>query len=209
MQPFAALTSRMVPLLRSNIDTDQIIPASYLKVTSREGLGKGLFAHWRFADNGALAPEFVLNRAEYEGAQILVAGDNFGCGSSREHAPWALLDYGFRVVVSTSFADIFRSNAGKNGILAAVVSPEDHAALARIADESPDTEVTIDLAANRITSSTFGAIEFEVEPFARHCLLTGTDQIGYLLDLRAEIEDYEARNPQRVSTLQLTATQEP
>lgn len=204
MQPFSSLTSRLVPLLQSNIDTDQIIPAFYLKEMSRKGLGAGLFANWRYTDVGEVRPDFILNRPEHEGAQILLAGDNFGCGSSREHAPWALLDYGFRVVVSTSFADIFRNNAGKNGLLAAVVSPSDHATMVEVTGRDPVAEVTVDLEAGRIESAVFDPIEFEVEPFARHCLLHGLDQFGYLLDLQAQIEDYEGNHPQRVSTLQRT-----
>ncbi len=204
MQPFSSRTSRLVPLLQSNIDTDQIIPAFYLKEMSREGLGAGLFANRRYTDVGEVRPDFILNRPEHEGAQILLAGDNFGCGSSREHAPWALLDYGFRVVVSTSFADIFRNNAGKNGLLAAVVSPSDHATMVEATERAPAAEVTVDLESGRIESAAFDPIEFEVEPFARHCLLHGLDQFGYLLDLQAQVEDYEANHPQRVSTLQRT-----
>ena len=204
MLPFSSLTSRLVPLLQSNIDTDQIIPAFYLKEMSRKGLGAGLFANWRYTDVGEARPDFILNRPEHEGAQILLAGDNFGCGSSREHAPWALLDYGFRVVVSTSFADIFRNNAGKNGLLAAVVSPSGHATMVEVTERAPAAEVTVDLETGRIESAAFDPIEFEVEPFARHCLLNGLDQFGVLLDLQAQIEDYEANHPQRVSTLQRT-----
>ena len=204
MDAITQFESRSVVLATRDIDTDQIIPARFLTTTSREGMGEFLFHDLRLDSDGNPIADFILNRPEADGCEILVGGNNFGCGSSREHAPWALLDYGFRVVVSTSFADIFRNNAGKNGLLAAVVSPSDHATMVEATERAPAAEVTVDLESGRIESAAFDPIEFEVEPFARHCLLKGLDQFGVLLDLQAQIEAYEASHPQRVSTLQRT-----
>ncbi len=171
-----AFTSKTVVLPLANIDTDQIIPARFLKTTTRQGLGKSLFADWRFDDKGQPRPEFALNQRGAEGAQVLVAGDNFGCGSSREHAPWALTDFGFRAVVSTSIADIFRGNAVKNGLLPVVVDAQTHALLLA----SPGAEVTIDLLQLTLTAGGRTAL-FPLDPFARFCLLNGTDELGFLL----------------------------
>lgn len=200
MKPFTRLTSRLVPLPLANVDTDQIIPAAYLKVTDKSGLGQGLFANWRFAPDGEPDDEFVLNRPQHRGAEILLAGENFGCGSSREHAPWALLDYGFRAVVSPRFADIFRSNALKNGLLAASVPHTTHEALLRAVEADPEVTITIDLGAQRIILPGGAAVAFRIDPFARHCLLHGVDQLGYLLAQLPRIEAYEAKHPPRVDT---------
>jgi 3-isopropylmalate/(R)-2-methylmalate dehydratase small subunit len=188
MQPLRHVTSRTVVIASSDIDTDQIIPARFLTTTTKEGLGKQLFADWRYLENGAPKPEFVLNRPESQGAHILVAGRNFGCGSSREHAPWALLDYGFRAVISTEIADIFRGNALKNGFLPIVVDEQTSQWLLK----HPGAEVDIDLEAMRLTLPTGATISFAVEPFARHCLLNGLDEFGYLRSKLPDIERFEA-----------------
>ncbi|MYF95074.1 MAG: 3-isopropylmalate dehydratase small subunit, partial [Holophagales bacterium] len=185
------------------IDTDQIIPASYLKVTDRSGLASGLFSRWRYRDGdpeGDPISDFVLNRAEHGAARILLAGDNFGCGSSREHAPWALVGYGFRAVISTSFADIFRSNALKNGLLVVPVAEDVSAALFDAVAADPATEVTIDLEAQALSLPGGGETNFEVDPFARRCLLDGTDQLGYLLNQAPAIQAFEATHPARLDT---------
>ncbi|MXW01238.1 MAG: 3-isopropylmalate dehydratase small subunit [Holophagales bacterium] len=193
----------MAPLPIQNIDTDQIIPASYLKVTDRSGLASGLFSRWRYRDGdpeGDPISDFVLNRAEHGAARILLAGDNFGCGSSREHAPWALVGYGFRAVLSTSFADIFRSNALKNGLLVVPVAEDVSAALFDAVAADPATEVTIDLEARTLSLPDGGETNFEVDPFARRCLLDGTDQLGYLLNQAPAIQAFEAAHPARLDT---------
>jgi 3-isopropylmalate/(R)-2-methylmalate dehydratase small subunit len=172
----------------SNIDTDQIIPARFLTTTTKEGLGLQLFADWRYGADGAPNPEFALNRPESRGAQVLVAGRNFGCGSSREHAPWALLDYGFRAVISTEIADIFRGNSLKNGLLPIVVDES----TSRWLLENPGAEVDIDLGSARLTLPTGVSAAFPIEAFARHCLLNGIDELGYLRSKIADIERYEA-----------------
>jgi 3-isopropylmalate/(R)-2-methylmalate dehydratase small subunit len=181
------VASRTVVLPTANIDTDQIIPARFLTVTTKEGLGRGLFADWRYDAEGAPRPEFVLNRPEAQGAQILVAGDNFGCGSSREHAPWALVDHGFRVVVSTRFADIFCSNALKNGLLPVVVDEKTHRTLV----DRPGVEVTVDLEARTLTLPDGDPVTFPIDAFARYCLLNGQDELDFLLDQEASITAYE------------------
>jgi len=190
MPQFTTLTSRLVPLPVDNIDTDQIIPARYLKATDKNGMGEALFADWRYHPDGSPRPEFVLNDARYRGAQILLAGDNFGCGSSREHAPWALTGYGFRAVVSTSFADIFRNNALKNGLLPVIVDAQTHASLFALVAETPTAEVTIDLA-SRTLSYPGGSVTFPIDPFNKTCLLNGVDELGYLLGFEKEIAAYE------------------
>ncbi len=200
---FTRHTGTMAPLPIQNIDTDQIIPASHLKVTDRGGLASGLFARWRYRDGdpkGEPISDFVLNRAEHGAARILLAGDNFGCGSSREHAPWALVGYGFRAVVSTSFADIFRSNALKNGLLVVPVAEDVSIALFDAVAADPSTEVTIDLEARTLSLPGGGEASFEVDPFARRCLLDGTDQLGYLLNQARAIQAFEAAHPARIDT---------
>jgi 3-isopropylmalate/(R)-2-methylmalate dehydratase small subunit len=188
MEPLRRITSRTVVISSTDIDTDQIIPARFLTTTTKDGLGKQLFADWRYQEDGSPKREFVLNRPEARGAQILVAGRNFGCGSSREHAPWALLDYGFRAVLSTEIADIFRGNALKNGFLPIVVDEQTSQWLL----QHPGAEVDIDLTALRLTLPSGAAISFAIEPFARHCLLSGLDEFGYLRSKLAAIESFEA-----------------
>jgi 3-isopropylmalate/(R)-2-methylmalate dehydratase small subunit len=192
LQPIAMVSGRLVPLPVANIDTDQIIPARFLKVIDKEGLGRHLFADWRYDAEGRPKPEFVLNQPGAAGAGILLAGDNFGCGSSREHAPWALLGFGFRAVISTSFADIFRSNALKNGLLPVAVDPATHRELFEIAGRDPAAEVTIDLAAQAIRLPTGRAASFPIDGFSRACLLAGVDQLGYILKHAAAIAAHEA-----------------
>ena len=188
MEPIIQVRSITAVLPQSNVDTDQIIPARFLTVTTKAGLGKSLFADWRYLADGAPNPRFVLNQPQAAGAKILVAGDNFGCGSSREHAPWALVDYGFRAVISTSLADIFRNNSLKNGLLPIIVEPAVHAWLLA----HPGAEVTVDLQARELALPDGTRIAFPIEAFARHCLLNGTDELGYLLSRVPEIERYEA-----------------
>ncbi len=192
MPQFTKLTSRVVPFPVDNIDTDQIIPARFLKVTDKDGLGQNLFADWRYESDGSPKPDFVLNQPKYQGAQILLAGDNFGCGSSREHAPWALTSHGFQAVVSTSFADIFRNNALKNGLVPVAVDRETHAMLFDIVQEMPNHEWTIDLENEQVTLPTGDSFSFHIDPFARTCLLQGIDQLGYLLSFSEKIAAYEA-----------------
>ena len=189
MQPVAKLVSRTVVLAGANIDTDQIIPARFLTTTTRAGLGRHLFADWRYDASGAPRAEFALNAAAARGCRILVAGRNFGCGSSREHAPWALLDHGFRAVISTEIADIFSSNALKNGLLPVVIDE----ATSRWLIAHPGVEVRLDVAARTLTLPTGAAVGFPLEPFARHCLLEGVDELGFLLARDADIEAYERR----------------
>lgn len=191
MPKFTTLTSRVIPLPASNIDTDQIIPARFLKVTDKAGLGANLFADWRYRADGSPVPDFVLNRPEYQGAKILLAGDNFGCGSSREHAPWALTGWGIQAVISTSFADIFRNNALKNGLVPIVVDPAAHAMLFDLVQELPAAEWTIDLEAQLIRLPAGSNISFEIDPFARTCLLQGVDELGYILSHEKHIAAYE------------------
>ena len=188
MEPIRTLRSRTVVLPASDVDTDQIIPARFLTTTTREGLGEHLFADWRYAADGAPRAEFVLNQPQSRGCSILVAGHNFGCGSSREHAPWALTDFGIRAVVSTQIADIFRNNALKNGLLPVIVEPAAH----RWLIEHPGVEVSIDLDSSALTLPTGEAIRFPLEPFARYCLMNGVDELGFLLAREAEIAAYEA-----------------
>jgi 3-isopropylmalate/(R)-2-methylmalate dehydratase small subunit len=188
VQPIRTVRSRTVVLPVDDVDTDQIIPARFLKGTTKTGLGKHLFADWRFDAAGQARAEFVLNRPEAEGARVLVAGRNFGCGSSREHAPWALVDFGFRAVVSPSFGDIFRTNALKNGLLTIQVDPAVHAALLA----SPGSEVTIDLEAKDLVLADGRRAPFPIEPFARFCLLNGTDELAFLLSLEPKIAAHEA-----------------
>jgi len=189
MDPISSIRSRTVVMPSSNIDTDQIIPARFLTTTTREGLGAHLFADWRYDGAGAARPEFVLNQPQARGCQVLVAGRNIGCGSSREHAPWALLDYGFRAVVSTEIADIFRSNSLKNGLLPVVVDEATHAWLV----EHPGAEVEIDLPATQLRLPDGRAVTFPVEAFARYCLMNGVDELGYLLQQADAIAAYERR----------------
>ena len=187
MDAIAQWRSRTVVLPMADIDTDQIIPARFLTTTSKEGLGRHLFAYWRFNADGSDNTDFVLNAPDSSGCQVLVAGNNFGCGSSREHAPWALLDYGIRAVVSTAIADIFRSNALKNGLLPIVVDEETHAWLL----ENPGAEVVIDVAASTFTLPDGHAVNYPIDSFARHCLLEGIDQLAYLQQHDEQIRNFE------------------
>jgi 3-isopropylmalate/(R)-2-methylmalate dehydratase small subunit len=200
MKPFTTLTSHMVAIPVENIDTDQIIPARFLKTTSKAGLGKNLFADWRYDADGNPRPDFELNRPEADGAQVLLAGDNFGCGSSREHAPWALTDFGFRAVVSTSFADIFRNNALKNGLLPVIVDAETHRQLFSLVEEEPDTQITIDLEAQSLQFPDGRKVAFPIDGFSKTCLLEGIDQLGYLVKHGEGIAEYEQSHPSRVNT---------
>jgi 3-isopropylmalate/(R)-2-methylmalate dehydratase small subunit len=185
---FSTLTSKVVPLPDSDVDTDQIVPARYLKVTDKNGLAEALFADWR-----AAKPDFPLDLPENRGAQILLAGHNFGCGSSREHAPWALVAGGFRALISTAFADIFRGNALKNGLLPIVVEPAIHQDLFARRRRDPNLQLTIDLEAQTLTIPGGEVVRFAVDPFAKRCLLAGVDELGYLVQLLGQVEKYEAR----------------
>jgi len=189
MEPIKVLRSRTVVLPMSNIDTDQIIPARFLTTTTREGLGQNLFADWRYDPQGAPRPEFALNRPEAQGCQVLVAGRNFGCGSSREHAPWALLDYGIRAVISTEIADIFRNNSLKNGLVPVVVDEN----TSRWLSEHPGAEVSIDLDSTTLVLPGGERVMFPLEAFSRYCLMNGTDELGFLLARMNEIKAYEKR----------------
>lgn len=200
MAQFTTLTSRIVPLPVDNIDTDQIIPARFLKVTDKNGLGKVLFCDWRYTDsiqsvdaaaNATPNTDFALNKADYQGAKVLLAGDNFGCGSSREHAPWALTAWGFTAVISTSFADIFKNNSLKNGLLPVVVDAETHADLLDLVEESAMAEVTIDLESQTITLPGGRKASFPVDAFAKQCLLQGVDELGYLMNFSDKVLEYE------------------
>ena len=197
---FHRVTATMMPLPVDHVDTDQIIPAEYLKTTERQGIGKGLFAGWRRLPSGQPDPSFVLNDPRHAGAQILVAGENFGCGSSREHAPWALIDHGFRAVVSSGFADIFRSNALKNGLLPVEIPAAERDALMTIAQDQPSTEITIDLEACKLIHPEGREIPFQVDAFSRRCLLDGVDTLGYLLSRLPAIEAWEGSQPTTLNT---------
>jgi 3-isopropylmalate/(R)-2-methylmalate dehydratase small subunit len=187
MEPIKTIRSRTAVLPLTNIDTDQIIPARFLRSTTREGFGKHLFSEWRYDANGNPRPDFVLNKPESQGCSVLVAGRNFGCGSSREHAPWALTDYGFRAVVSTEFADIFRNNSLKNGLVPVLVDEATSAWLLA----NPGAEVTIDLETTTLSLPNGQKVTFPMEPFARYCLMNGVDELGFLLSKNAEISAYE------------------
>lgn len=191
MEKFSSIHSRVVVLPNDNIDTDQIIPARFLKTTSKTGLGENLFADWRYQADGSPVPDFPLNDSRAVDARILLTGDNFGCGSSREHAPWALSSYGFQAVVSTSFADIFRNNALKNGFLPVQVDAEAHDAMFEAIRLHPDVEFSIDLE-NQVISWPGGhEVEFPIDKFSKNCLLKGVDELGYILGFDAEISAFE------------------
>ena len=192
--------SRMVPLAINNIDTDQIIPARFLKTTTKQGLDKQLFCDWRYDAQGRPNPDFILNQPRARGAQVLLAGDNFGCGSSREHAPWALTQFGFRAVVSTSFADIFKQNSLKNSLLPIVVPPDVQAELFAAVANDPDAVVKIDLANQTLTTPGGRKVEFPIDAFSKHCLLEGVDELGYILQHEARIAAYEARRVGSIDT---------
>jgi len=189
MEPIKTIRSRTAVLPLSNIDTDQIIPARFLRATTREGFGKHLFSEWRYDASGAPRPDFALNKPEAQGCSILVAGRNFGCGSSREHAPWALTDYGIKAVISTEFADIFRNNSLKNGLVPVLVDD----ATAEWLLKNPGVEITIDLATSTLTLPNGQSVKFPLEPFAAYCLMNGVDELGFLLSKNAEISAYESK----------------
>jgi 3-isopropylmalate/(R)-2-methylmalate dehydratase small subunit len=193
MATFTKLTSRVVPLLVDNVDTDQIIPARFLKVTDKNGLGEQLFCDWRYNTDGSPKPDFVLNQPQHRGASILLAGDNFGCGSSREHAPWALTAFGFRAVISTTIADIFRSNSMKNGLLPIILTLEEHRQLKDEIQKSPNAEVTINLEKQQITFPSGKNATFPIDLFSKFCLLNGVDELEYLRRFSKEVEQYEAK----------------
>lgn len=194
MAQFTTLTSFMLPLVVNNIDTDQIIPARFLKATDKKGMGEALFADWRYTADGSPNPDFVLNQPTYQGAQILLAGDNFGCGSSREHAPWALTGFGFRAVISTSFADIFRNNALKNGLLPIEVDAGMHRTLFELAEETPGAEITVDLASQMVQLPGGRSASFLIDNFSKTCLLNGVDELGYILGFAEKIAEYEDKS---------------
>jgi 3-isopropylmalate/(R)-2-methylmalate dehydratase small subunit len=196
MIPFTNFESRMVKLAINNIDTDQIIPARFLKTTSKQGLDKQLFNDWRYLADGSANPAFILNSPESQGRQVLLAGDNFGCGSSREHAPWALTQWGFRAVISTSFADIFKQNSLKNSLLPIVVPADVHAELF-----ASDGVVRIDLPNQTLTTPAGREVHFPVDPFSKHCLVNGVDELGYILQHEAQIAAYEGSHPAPINTL--------
>jgi len=198
---FESFTSRVIPLPKENVDTDQIVPARYLKATDKLGLREALFHDWRFTEDGGLRePRFVLDRPEMAGRQILLAGDNFGCGSSREHAPWALVGWGIRAVITTSCADIFRNNALKNGLLPIVVDAERHAQLFALVAADPDVELSVDLEAQLVHLPGDDDLQFDVDPFSKLMLIRGTDELGYLLDHTRAIDAWDEANAPRVDT---------
>ena len=189
---FTTLTARCVVLPIQDVDTDQIIPARFLKVTDKLGLGEKLFCDWRYLDDGSPNPKFILNQPEAEGTQILVTGRNFGCGSSREHAPWALVGFGFSAIISTLFADIFKGNAVKNGLIPVVVEPAAHAELVALRAKNPNLQITIDLKSQTVSWLGQTPVMFPIDPFSRTCLLEGVDELGYLQKFQTQAEAYEA-----------------
>jgi 3-isopropylmalate/(R)-2-methylmalate dehydratase small subunit len=201
MKPFTNFESRVVALPINNIDTDQIIPARFLKTTSKLGLDKNLFYDWRYDAEGNPKPDFILNQTAAHGAQVLLAGDNFGCGSSREHAPWALTQFGFRAVLSTSFADIFKGNALKNSLLPIVVPSSAHAELFAALAADSNVTVKIDLPNQTLTLPGGRTVEFPVDAFSKHCLVNGVDELGYILEQEPAIAAFESRRAGSVNTL--------
>ncbi len=195
MEPINTFTARVIALPNENVDTDQIIPARYLKITDKVSLAQYLFNDWRYDTHGNPRPEFLLNHPEARGARVLLAGNNFGCGSSREHAPWALLGFGFRAVISTSFADIFRNNALKNGLLPITVDNASHHMLFDFAAEFPAAEIKVDLATQTLTLPDGETISFPLDPFSKFCLLNGVDELGYLLEHEGQIRAFELAHP--------------
>jgi 3-isopropylmalate/(R)-2-methylmalate dehydratase small subunit len=201
MEKFTTLTATMVVIPTENIDTDQIIPARFLKVTDKKGLGDNLFCDWRYDASGNPNPDFVLNTPQGYKAKILVAGDNFGCGSSREHAPWAIMGYGFQAVISTSFADIFRNNSLKLGLLPVIIDKETHLQLMSLVEEEPDTQILINLAEQTVQLPDGRKVEFPIDTFSKTCILNGIDQLGYLQHHLVEVETYESTHLDRINTL--------
>jgi 3-isopropylmalate/(R)-2-methylmalate dehydratase small subunit len=205
MEPIKPFESTLVAVPVENIDTDQIIPARYLKTTNKQGLGEQLFADWRYESDGAAKADFPLNNPAAKGANVLIGGHNFGCGSSREHAVWALQGFGFQAVISTYFADIFRNNALKNGLLPIQVDAETHRQLLSLVEEDPATQIKVDLEAQAITLPDGRKVGFPIDGFARRCLLDGVDQLGYLANMDDAISAYENAHVGRVNTLQASA----
>jgi 3-isopropylmalate/(R)-2-methylmalate dehydratase small subunit len=200
MEPVKTFTASMAPLPINDIDTDQIIPARFLKVTDKNGLGEACFSDWRYESDGSPKADFVLNQPEYNKAGVLLAGNNFGCGSSREHAPWALMGAGFKAVISTYFADIFRSNSLKNGLLPIMLDDATVQQLISLSSEEPDTSITISLEDQQVILPDGRVVSFEIDGFSKYCLLNGVDQLGFLLNLDENIVHYEETYPQRVET---------
>jgi 3-isopropylmalate/(R)-2-methylmalate dehydratase small subunit len=202
MKPFTNFESRMMPLAINDIDTDQIIPARFLKTTSKLGLDKQLFNDWRYDAQGNPKPDFILNEPRMQGVEVLLVGDNFGCGSSREHAPWALTQWGFRAVISTSFADIFKQNALKNSLLPIVVPADVHAELFHALAADPDAKVKVDLPMQTLTTPSGRTVEFPVDGFSKHCLVNGVDELGYILQQESAIAAFEKSHPASINALQ-------
>lgn len=201
MSAITKFSGKAVALPVQDIDTDQIIPARYLKTISKDGLAVNLFNDWRYLPSGEPNPDFVINKPEHAGATILIAGDNFGCGSSREHAPWALMGYGFKAVVSTSFADIFCNNSLKNGLLPIIVDQATHRSLMETAQADPDLQLTVDLENQRLVLPDGSSVEFPIDPFSKKCLLAGVDQLGYLQSQLTAVKGYESRVGDRVRSM--------
>jgi 3-isopropylmalate/(R)-2-methylmalate dehydratase small subunit len=201
MEKFTTLTATMVGIPTENVDTDQIIPARFLKVTDKNGLGDNLFCDWRYNEDGSPKPDFILNTPQGKKAGVLVAGDNFGCGSSREHAPWAIMGYGFKAVISTGFADIFRNNSLKLGLVPIIVDKDTHLQLMSLIEEEPDTHILIDLENQTVQLPDGREVNFPIDNFSKVCILNGVDQLGYLQTHAPAVKTYEARNPDRVNTL--------
>jgi len=200
-QPIGVFTSKVIPIDKENVDTDQIVPARYLKVTDKDGLADALFRDWRFEEDGSLKdPPFILDRPGMAGRNILLVGDNFGAGSSREHAPWALTSWGVRAILSTGFADIFRSNSLKNGLLPIVVPADVHARLRDLIARDPDADLTVDLSEQGVLLPDGSTVDFDIDPFAKRMLLAGTDEMGYLLSKEGDIAAWEAAHPARIET---------
>ncbi len=199
-EPYTTFSSKLIPLPAENVDTDQIIPARFLKTTEKSGLASALFNDWRYLADGSPNPDFILNRPEMQDRQVLLVGDNFGAGSSREHAPWALTAWGIKAIISTSFADIFQNNSMKNGLLPIVVDPETHQRLSDMLDADPEAGVTVDLSELGLLMPDGTTFDFVVDPFARQMMLAGTDEIGWVMQRSAAIEAWEAIHPARVDT---------
>jgi 3-isopropylmalate/(R)-2-methylmalate dehydratase small subunit len=193
MQPFSSLNATAAPLRAENVDTDQIIPARYLTAVTKEGMGDGLFSSWRYTRDGSPNPEFVLNRPEFDGAEVLIAGRNFGSGSSREHAVWALTEYGFKCVIAPAFADIFYNNSLKSGLLPVALSEEAVNMLWDLVEEEPQTRLQVDLTAQTVTLPDGQTHSFEIDSFRKLCLLNGVDDMGYIMSKEEAIAAYEAR----------------
>ena len=201
MEKFTTLKATMVSIPTENVDTDQIIPARFLKVTDKNGLGDNLFFDWRYNADGSPKEDFVLNTEQGKKAKVLLAGDNFGCGSSREHAPWAIMGYGFKAVISTSFADIFRNNSLKLGLVPIMVDKDTHYQLMSLIEEEPDTEISVDLENQTVQLPDGRKVNFPIDNFSKTCILQGVDQLGYLQSHAADVDTYEANHADRVNTL--------